>query len=195
MGWRSVPLPFAKDIIVEVPEAASPGSVGEEWFVHDVNSRNSLPDDVGFASAFPHKFEVNPVDIPPYTAKDKMARRVKDLAIALCYGEAPDSAQRCPAAEVVVTEHKTKLGKAYAADVAIHHQRGMSGVTKRPAFLIVLERAGKPFEGVVLRSLRGEIRNRLAMRLGLPLEKEVPLSGQPFLPPAEAPKNIPGAKP
>jgi hypothetical protein len=184
-GWKSLPLPFAPELKIEVPAAARPELAGEEWFANSFTGGVSLPHDLGFLSAYLHEFSMNPVGLSPYTKADTLAKRVKDLAVASCYTETADVAHFCPPELVKISEFDSAFGSVFVADISMKRKRGGEGSTDQAAFLLVLQRRGaKDHQGIVFRSMRGEIKNRLITRLGIPIAKDIP-----FTPMKEAPKR------
>lgn len=186
-AWKSVPLPFAPELKVEVPAEAKPELAGKEWFANGFMGGINLPHDQGFLSAYLHEFTINPVGLAPYTKADTLGKRVKDLAVASCYTETADAAHYCPPELIKISEFDSAYGTVYVADISMKRRRGGEGSTDQAAFLLVLGKKGaKDHEGIVFRSLRGEVKNRLITRLGLPIAKDVPftpMKDAPLAPP------------
>jgi|GEM_PF-6991276 len=180
-GWKTVTLPFSKGLTLELPSVAKPELMGQEWFANSFASGVQLPERAGFASAFLHRLEENPLTLERYKAGVSIEERVRDLTVAKCYAENADIYSYCPPELVKVRTQDSRWGKLYVVSGVMRFRRGGVGEVPNEAMMIALP-VGEN-EAVVFRSLGGEIKKRLLGSLGIEVKQE-------FLAPKKAPLNL-----
>jgi hypothetical protein len=194
-GWKSVTLPFGKNLTLELPSEARPMLLGQDWFSNSFAGGAKVPDTAGFASAFQHRFEENPLAIENYSPAVPLENRLRDLTVAKCYAENADVYSYCPPELVKVRSQQSRWGKIFLVSGVMKFRRGGSREVFNEVMMLAVP-VGEN-EAVVLRSLGGEIKKRLLASLGVVVgpEFEAPKSAAVPLAPKSAPLLLAPAAP